>query len=515
MQVAHAFKTERLVNGIWPWHPAGGLLPQAMPPPNQPEKPTTIPLCVDLDGTLIKTDMLWESVVRLLKKNPLALVSILFWWTRGRAFLKQQLAARVAVDAASLPVNEKFLAWLRAEKKNGRKIVLATASELKMAQPVADRFGLFDEVLASDGKTNLRSENKLRALTEKFGARGFDYAGNASADFAVWRGAREAIVVNACLSVEKKAANCAKVGQVFAPDASFAGAFLRSLRPHQWVKNLIIFVPALAGHKLGDAVLLLRDVRAFAAFCLCASGVYLLNDLVDLDADRQHPSKKHRPFAAGDLPLQAGLICAPIFLAAGLLVAAQLSRSFVEVTVLYVALTTIYSWRVKQIVFLDVFFLAGLYTMRLVAGSVATGIVNSSWLLVFSMAIFLSLALVKRYVELTDAPGPESGKPTATGRGYYTQHLKLVAWLGMGSGWLAALVLAIYVKQSEQVGQLYQHPLLLLLACPLLFLWISRVWRLARRGEMHDDPVVFALKDWASYLVGTLTLLVMWLAAKH
>ena len=512
MQVAHAFKSEPLVNGIWPWHPA----PQhAMPPPTQSENPTTIPLCVDLDGTLIKTDLLWESLVRLLKKNPFALISILLWWTRGRAFLKQQLAARVAVDAATLPVNEQFLAWLRAEKKSGRKIILATASDLKMAQPVADHFGLFDEVLASDGKTNLRSENKLRVLTEKYGARGFDYAGNSSADFAVWRGVREAIVVNARPAVENKAIACAKVAKVFTPDSSFTSAFIRSLRLHQWVKNLIIFVPALAGHKLGDTTLFLRDAWAFAAFCLCASGVYLLNDLVDLDADRRHPTKKNRPFAAGDLPLQTGLICAPLFLAAGILVAAQLSWSFVEVTVLYVALTTIYSWRVKQIVLLDVFFLAGLYTMRLVAGSVATGIVNSSWLLMFSMFIFVSLALVKRYVELTDTTGIESGKPLANGRGYFAEHLKLVAWLGTGSGWLAALVLAIYVHQSEQVVLLYQHPLLLLLACPLLLFWISRVWWLARRGEMHDDPVVFALKDWASYLVGVLTLLVMWLAAKH
>ena len=384
-----------------------------------------------------------------------------------------------------------------------------------MAQPVADHFGLFDEVLASDGKTNLRSGNKLRVLTEKFGERKFDYAGNSSADFAVWRGAREAVVVNARPAVERKAAACAKVGKVFAPDVSLAAAFVRSLRPHQWVKNLIIFVPTVAGHQLNDAALLLRDVRAFVAFCLCASGVYLLNDLVDLDADRRHPSKKNRPFAAGDLPLQFGLIGAPVFLAAGVLVAAQLSWSVMAVTVLYVALTTLYSWRIKQIVLLDVFFLAGLYTLRLVAGSAATGIVNSWWLLMFSMAIFLSLALVKRFVELSDTTGIAAGQPAASARGYFAEHLKLVAWLGMGSGWLAALVLAIYVWQSEQVVVLYPHPRLLLLACPLLLFWISRVWRLARRGEMHDDPVVFALRDWASYLVGALTLLLMWLAAKH
>jgi len=492
-----------------------GFYPHAMPPPNSSENPTTIPLCVDLDGTLIKTDMLWESLVRLLKKNPFAAIAILLWWAQGRAYLKKQLAARVAVSAAALPRNENFLAWLRAEKKSGRKIILATASDLKMAQPVADHFGLFDEVLASDGKTNLRSENKLRVLTEKFGDRGFDYAGNSSADFAVWRGVREAIIVNAPTSVEKTAAASAKVGKVFAPDSTFTRAFIRSLRLHQWVKNLIIFVPALAGHKLDDTALLLRAVLAFAAFSFCASGVYLINDLVDLDADRQHPTKKNRPFAAGDLPLQAGLVCAPMFLVAGILLAAQLSWPFVGVTIFYVALTTLYSCWLKRIILLDVFLLAALYTLRLVAGSVATGIVNSTWLLMFSMAIFLSLALVKRYVELADPTQNETGKAVTNGRGYFTQHLKLVARLGIASGWLAALVLAFYVKESQQVGLLYQHPLVLLLACPLLLFWISRVWRLARRGEMHDDPVVFALKDWTSYLVGTLTLLVMWLAAKH
>ncbi len=485
-----------------------------MPPPPPSENPTTIPLCVDLDGTLLKTDQLWEHLIRLLKRKPLAVFSVLLWWTRGRAFLKQQLAAHAAVDPSALPGNEEFIAWLRAEKETGRRLFLATASDLKMAQPIADRFALFDGVLAGDGRTNLRSENKLRVLAEKFGEHGFDYAGNSSADFAVWRGARAAIVVNARPAVERKAASVAKVVGVFAPSVSLGRAFIRSLRPHQWVKNLIIFVPALAGHKLAETALLLRGVRAFGAFCLCACGVYLINDLVDLDADRRHPTKRNRPFAAGDLPLQFGLFGAPLFLAAGIFVAAQLSLEFLEVTFLYIALTTIYSWCVKQIIFLDVFLLAGLYTMRLVAGGVGTGIVNSTWLLMFSMAIFLSLALVKRYVELMDPTAFETGKPAASGRGYFVVHRRLVAWLGIGSGWFAALVLAIYVWQSQQVAVLYQRPLLLLLACPLLFFWISRVWWLARRGEMHDDPVVFALRDRASYVIGALALLMMWLAAK-
>jgi len=486
-----------------------------MPPPTTSEPPNTIPLCVDLDGTLIKTDLLWEYLVRWLKKNPFALGLILWWWTRGRACLKQRLATRVTVAADSLPCNEEFLAWLQTEKAAGRRLVLATASDLRMAEPVAARFGCFDEILASDGKTNLRSANKLRVLTEKFGERGFDYAGNSTADFAVWRGARRAIVVNARPSVEQAARDSASVAMVFPPDSTWLRAFLRSLRPHQWVKNLIIFVPAVAGHKLGEPALIGRGLLAFVVFCLCASGVYLLNDLVDLDCDRRHLSKKNRPLASGDLPLSAGLIGAPLLLGAGLALAVQLSRSFVEITASYVVLTTLYSWGLKRVALLDVFFLAGLYTLRLLAGGVATDIVNSSWLLMFSMAIFLSLALVKRYVELAGTNGNGGTKPLAIRRGYLAQHLQPVAWLGIISGWLAVLVLAVYVGQSAQVVELYQHPRLLLLACPLLLFWISRVWWLARRGEVHDDPVVFALKDWASYLVGALALLVMWLAAKH
>jgi 4-hydroxybenzoate polyprenyltransferase len=480
-----------------------------MPPTPDAPQDIQIPLVVDLDGTLIKTDLMWESLARLLRQNPLQIFPVLSWWTRGRAFLKQQLAARVKIDPSTLPYNEKFLAWLRGQKSDGRKIILATASDLQMALPVAGHAGVFDEVLGSDGKTNLRSENKLTALTEKFGVRGFDYAGNSPADLAVWRGAREAVVVNACASLVKKASYYAKPGKVFEPEADPFHAFLRSLRPHQWAKNLIIFIPALAGHKIGDFALLGRDVLAFAAFCLCSSGVYLANDLVDLDSDRKHPSKKNRPFASGDLPLQYGLIFAPLFFAAGIGIAMQLSRSFLEVMVLYVILTMAYSLWIKRVALLDVFLLAALYTMRLVAGSAATGIVNSSWLLMFAMFIFLSLALVKRYVELK--AGDETKPPAANGRGYVAHDLEIVTSLGTGSGYLAALVLALYAD-SQQVVVLYEYPKILLLICPLLLYWIGRVWLLAHRGQMHDDPVVFALKDATSYVVGVLVLFILWFA---
>jgi 4-hydroxybenzoate polyprenyltransferase/phosphoserine phosphatase len=477
--------------------------------PQSPAK-EQIPLVVDLDGTLIKTDLLWESLAQWLRRNPLGVLAVLFWWTRGRAFLKQQLARRVKLKPEALPFNEKFLVWLREQKASGRKIVLATASDLQMAKPVADYFGVFDDILASDGRTNLRGKNKLKALIEKFGERGFDYAGNSSVDLTVWRGAREAIVVNASRSLEKKAAQCASVQKYFPPEASLIHALIQMLRPHQWVKNLIVFVPALAAHKLADPAVFFQETLAFVSFCLCASAVYIINDLMDLDSDREHETKRNRPFASGNLPLFVGLMAAPLLLATGLGLAARLSWQFEVVLVLYLLLTTNYSWWLKRVALLDVFFLAGLYTIRLAAGHVAANVPYSSWLIMFSMFIFLSLALVKRYVEVK-AARISSPEKSIAGRGYQPGDLEMIASLGASSGYLAALVLALYVD-SQQVTMLYAHPNLLLLICPLLLYWVSRVWLLAHRGQMNNDPVLFAVKDPVSYVIGGLTLAVVWLA---
>ena len=467
-----------------------------------------VPLCVDLDGTLILSDMLWESMVRLLRKDPLWLIVIPFWWMRGRACLKQQIARRVELDVATLPYNEPFIVYLRAAKKEGRPLILATASDHAMADQVARHVGLFDEVLASDGQTNLRAAAKRKALTEKFGEHGYDYAGNSSVDLAVWEGTREAIVVNAGESLSRRAGQVTKVGRFFPARESWIAALLKSLRPHQWLKNLIVFVPIVTSHKL-DFWPLLAGAGAFMALCLCASGGYLLNDLLDLEADRHHPTKRRRPFASGSLPLQAGLMLAPILLVASAVVAWETHPPFVALVFIYFVASTAYSCCLKRVPLLDVFVLAGLYTLRLIAGHVVTGIEYSAWLLVFSMFIFLSLALLKRFCELRGLR--EQNQTDAKGRGYAVDDLELVATLGLVSGYLAVLVLALYVN-SQQVIELYKRPLLLLFICPLILYWISRVWLIAHRGQMHSDPVVFALKDWSSYVIGALTLAVMWFA---
>jgi 4-hydroxybenzoate polyprenyltransferase len=389
--------------------------------------------------------------------------------------------------------------------------LLVTASDRRMADPVAAYLGLFSEVLASDGKTNLRGKNKVAKLVERFGERGFDYAGNSSVDLPVWAQSRQALVVNATVGLEDRARRGGPVGGVFPAPGSAWRASIQALRPHQWVKNLILFVPLVTSHKITQLPLVLNAVVAFVAFCLCASGVYVLNDLYDLDADRHHPAKRMRPFASGRLPLQAGLIAAPILVAIGGFLACRLAWSFAAVLAFYFVLTTAYSHGLKRIALVDVFCLAGLYTLRLIAGHESTGVDYSAWLLVFSMFIFLSLALVKRFVELNAARSRE--RSDILGRGYLAEDAGLVASLGTTSGYMAVLVLALYVN-SQEVKVLYHQRMLLLLICPLLLYWISRVWLIAHRSQMHDDPIVFALKDRASYVVGVLTLFVLWLAAR-
>jgi 4-hydroxybenzoate polyprenyltransferase/phosphoserine phosphatase len=485
---------------------------EAMSSPAVIELRAAVPLCVDLDGTLIKTDLLWESFVRLLRRNPLFLFVVPLWLFKGRANLKHQIATRADLDAASLPYHQIFLDFLRAEKQQGRTLILVTACDYRLAKGVAEHLGLFAEVMASDGQLNLRGTHKAAKLAERFGERGFDYAGNSSTDLPVWQQAREAIVVNAHPNLATRAGNCARVSRVFESSGSCLRPLLRVLRPHQWVKNLILFVPLLTSHKLEQFPLLFDGILAFIAFSLCASAVYVLNDLLDLDADRHHPTKKFRPFASGDLPLPIGLLLFPILMAVSAGISRALPPSFAGVLAVYLVLTTSYSWRLKRVALLDVFFLAGLYTIRLVAGHEATGVVYSFWLLAFSMFIFLSLALVKRCVELSGVRQQKGSH--VRGRGYGPEDLELVATLGTVSGYLAVLVLALYVN-SPEVRVLYRYPTALLLVCPLLLYWISRVWLLAHRGQMHDDPIVFALKDRVSYIVGALTLAVLWLGTGH
>jgi 4-hydroxybenzoate polyprenyltransferase/phosphoserine phosphatase len=470
---------------------------------------STVPLCVDLDGTLIHSDLLWESFGQLLRRNPLFVLLVPLWLLKGRSWLKRQIATRVTVDVEVLPFNEPFVEFLREEKNHGRKLLLVTASDRQLAQRVADHLGLFDEVIGSDGKINLRGSTKGEALVARFGERGFDYAGDSRVDLPVWACSREAIVVNANQSLVRAVLKRSPVQKSFGAAPTVWPSLIQTLRPHQWIKNVIIFVPLVTSHQIAHPSVLRPGFLAFVAFCLCASALYTVNDLFDLKADRHHPTKRHRPLASGRLPLSWGFALAPLLLAASALIASLVSLPVIGVLAVYAVASTVYSWRIKQIALLDVFVLAGLYTIRLVAGHVAANIEYSVWLLAFSMFVFLSLALMKRFQELR--PLRLQNKTDVKGRGYIAGDLELVTALGTASGYLSVLILTLYVN-SEQVRLLYLRPTLLLLICPLLLYWISRVWMVAHRGQMHDDPVVFALKDGPSYVVGALILLIVWAA---
>lgn len=469
----------------------------------------TRPICVDLDGTLLRGDLLAESVIALLKINLLFVFFLPFWLMRGKAHLKQQIANRVDIDPAWLPYNKPFLVWLRQQKKMGRPIILATASNLKFADAVAGHLKLFDMVLASDADNNLSGDAKLARLCEEFGEGNFDYAANAKIDLKIWRHVNAAIVVNAEAGVLGAVERFTSVAKVFDDQGDRLRHYLRAMRPHQWLKNILVFTPMVLSHRLFEPQLIVAACIAFVAFCLCASSVYVLNDIIDLDADRRHPKKRLRPFASGSIPVIHGLWLSLGLLAGALMLSLLLTPLFTAILGIYYLITLVYSLFIKQTMLFDVIVLAGLFTFRLLAGSVAVDIPLSFWLIAFSMFLFLSLALVKRYVELGMLP-KEPGRQLA-GRGYQAVDLETLAHFGIVSGYMAVLVLALYID-SRAVNLLYGNPEVIWLLCPLVLYLVSRIWLLARRGDMHDDPVMFAIKDSQSLAVVALGGALMWAA---
>jgi 4-hydroxybenzoate polyprenyltransferase len=470
------------------------------------------PLCVDLDGTLVKGDLLYESALLLLKKNPLYFFLLVLWLFRGKAYLKRQIAGRVAVDVEVLPYNKEFLDFLKEQHRRGRIIILATSADRVIAERVARHLGLFAEVIASDGLCNLTGPGKARVLRATFGDQGFDYAGNELADLGVWQHSGEAIVVNATARLAAKAGTACPVGAVFPRSPHTLSNLARAVRAHQWAKNLLVLVPLITSHSLGSVAIGFGALLAFIATSLCASSVYVLNDLLDIEADRHHPKKRSRPFAAGDLSVPFGLGLTACLLAGAVAVSFTLPRGFGLLLGLYYGLTLAYSLYFKKKLLLDVFFLAGLYTIRILAGAAATRIACSAWLLAFSMFVFFSLALVKRFSELRDLR--KARRRIAKGRSYRAGDAGAISSLGMASGLMSVLVLALYIN-SPQVQPLYPTASALWLLCPLFMYWISRIWMIADRGKINCDPVLFTLKDKVSYLVGLLVLVVILIASSH
>lgn len=469
---------------------------------------TDIPLVIDLDGTLTPTDTLVESLIKVIKKSPLNLMRIPFWLARGRAGFKGAIAARACILGEDLPYREPLLKYIREEKQKGRKIVLATAAHHSIAHNVANHLGLFDQVLATEADRNLKGEVKLQLIREEVGP-SFLYAGDSQADLPIWRAAQAAVLVHVSESTAHTVRQEVQIEREFPRQGGGLGLWFKALRVHQWLKNLLLFVPLLTAFSFFDLEKLTAMVVAFVAFSLAASATYVVNDLWDLENDRAHPRKRFRPFASGSLPILNGLTVASVALLSALFLAGSVSKSFLVMLLLYLSLTSAYSWVFKEYVLVDVLMLSLLYTLRILAGSVAIGVDTSSWLLAFSVFMFLSLALVKRCAELVSLE--LNGKAASRGRDYRVTDLAVLWPLGVGAALSAAVVFGLFIS-SPETQERYATPQMLWLVALGLIYWLARLWVKTSRGEMHDDPVIYAIKDHGSR-IAVLAMLSVMLAA--
>lgn len=477
-------------------------------------------LCVDLDGTLVKSDTLVDSTLALARYHPQLLLRIPGWLLEGKAALKRHITSAVSLDVAHLPYNRELLQFLEQQHSTGRPIYLTTAADSALAERVAAHLGLFDGVLASDGELNLAGHNKLAAFRNAFGE-DFCYIGNALADLPLLQNCKNPMVANptAGLRAALNKAHIAPV-RIFNERASPFKSWLKAIRIHQWAKNVLIFLPVLLAHALNLA-LLVASVLAFLSFGLCASATYIVNDLLDLEADRQHPRKRRRPFASGDLSAIAGVGVIIVFLLASVSIALALPQvlgrispehalarpyHFLTWLAIYAITTLAYSLRLKRAVLVDVIVLSGLYTIRILAGSAATGVEASAWLGSFSIFFFLSLAFVKRFAELENLR--ERGGAMAKGRGYHIADVEQLRSFGSASGYVSVAVLTLYISNLD-AAHLYSHTKRLWLLIPVLLLWISRLWMQASRGELDEDPVVYAITDKRSLLLGVVVIAII------
>lgn len=471
---------------------------------------TSLPLCVDLDGTLIQTDSLWESCLRLLSQQPFMLLLLPFWLFLGKAGFKQKVSEHVDLDLLSLPFNTQLLKYLTQQRLHNRHIVLVTAANKKIAEAISNHLNIFDEILASENSHNLSGKNKAKALSDKFGEKGFVYAGNANVDLNVWQHAAAAIVVNGSEALTTKAKQITSIEKSFPVEKKpTLKVILKAMRIHQWVKNLLIFTALILSHNWFNANALQSIVYAFFSFSFAASAIYLINDLMDLEADRNHHSKKHRPLASGVLPIQWAIMMVPILLIISYALAFQTNTNFITVLTAYLVLTTAYSLYLKPIALLDVITLTSLYTIRIIAGAVAIDVPLSHWLLAFSMFIFLSLALIKRFSELKNLIEQDETKSVA--RGYHVDDLTAVSLFGITSGYISVMVLVLYIHDL-QAGTLYNQPNWLWFVAVTILYWISHMWLLAFRGQMNEDPVLFAIHDRTSYFISLFILISLYLA---
>jgi len=467
-----------------------------------------LPLFVDLDGTLTKTDVSLETVLQLLGNNVFYLALLPFWLARGLVYFKRQVAWRVQPMVSDLPYNEEFLDWLRQQKSSGRKLTLISASHQDYVSAVGEQVGLFDHAVGTQD-VHLRADEKLKRIRELVPDGEFAYAGNSHSDLVIWSEASQAILVNCTESLRRQVNDGTRKVLHFDTRSNQLFTLLKAIRPHQWTKNLLVFSPLILAHRIDEIPLLILATLAFVSFSLCASSVYILNDMLDLTSDRCHPVKRSRPFAAGNLPLGVGFLLLPGLLLAAFTMALWLPWQFAALLASYWLLSTLYSVLLKQFFLLDVLLLAILYTLRLFAGAAAVSVPTSDWLITFSLTLFLGLAMVKRVTELSNLRGSDSDN--AAGRNYHLDHRRPLMVIGALISFSAVIIFAFY-SNAPETTRLYTEPAWLWLICPLLLLLLVRIWTHARSGKLHEDPVLFAISDRFSQFVVLLCGVLIWLA---
>ena len=466
-------------------------------------------LFVDLDDTLVETDTLFDSILLFIKKTPFNLFNIFYWLLLGKTVLKHEIACRVTLNLDTLPYNKSVIDYIISSKKNGQKVVLATATNLKTARSISDHLKFFDDVIASDINNNLKGQKKLNVIQEYVNNKDFDYIGDSKADIPIFNAAQKAIISNPTRSLASKYRDTDNVLLLKKKKMNKFLIWLKAIRLHQWSKNTLLFLPLIMAHRFEELEIILNNFLSFILFGLVASAGYIFNDLNDLDSDRKHPSKKERPYASGDMSIKSGLVSIVLLLAIAFsLSLLYLEKSFSFLLILYLFSTILYSLFLKKEIIIDVIVLSILYVLRIIAGGVSTGTPVSSWLLVFSIFFFSSLAFMKRY---TDVVSLKKKTFKLHGRNYQGLDAGLILTAGLSSGYISILVLALYIFSSN-VNLLYQGPEILLIILPLLFYWISRLWLLSHRGEMNSDPIIFSIKDKVSYMILFFVLVVCFFA---
>ena len=462
------------------------------------------PLCVDLDGSLVRTDTLWESIALLCYRRPLLLCLLPFWLLRGKAAFKAQIAEHVRPDPALLPYRASLLAFLREQHAAGRQLVLASAADQRIVNEVAAHLDLFSAAHGSSATVNLGSQHKADLLEKEYGT--FDYVGDCAKDIAIWKKSERAYLAGSATGLEQGF----EFAQRFDETTSTLKAIIKLIRPHQWLKNALIFLPLLLAFRFDEPSLWWTGLLTFACFSFVASHVYIINDCLDIENDRHHPKKSKRPLAAATLSIPFALVLAVVLLVIAIVPALVLVDSYALLGMLlgYLGLTSAYTFYLKRIIILDVLTLAGLFTYRIITGAVVLDIVLTPWLLAFSMFLFSSLAMVKRWIDLIDLEA--IGKEHSSGRGYQVDDRSVLLHMGSAAAMCTVLVFSLYINErSNETPSMYAYPAVLWLLCPLLMYWLMRIWFLASRGLVHEDPVLFAAKDRVTYLIVVLGAVLM------